>query len=114
MNTVTATLEQGRQLAGDMQQQAVPDVGTTCSAVGGQLASEYSAFEAVYLPSSARSISSDARTGYRTVLSAVDECGMASDSNSRKQMKVALHDLDSGLWYLGRVQAHLKTWSGAQ
>jgi hypothetical protein len=112
MNTVTATLEEGRQLAGQMQQQAVPDLGQTCSAVGGQLASEYEAFQAVYLPSSARSITSDATTGYRAVLSSIDECGMASDANAPKQMKVALHDLNYGLWNLGRVQALLKSWSG--
>lgn len=113
LNVVTGSVEQGRQLADQMKHESPEDAGLACSDAGGLFSSQYDAFRSVYLPSSARSVSGDARTGYRTVLSAIDECGMAADANARSQLKVALRDLKSGLWYLGRVQSRLQTWSSA-
>jgi hypothetical protein len=115
LNTVNGTLVQGQQLADQMKHDSFEDAGLACSNAGGMMSGQYDAFQAVYLPPTAyRAVYADARTGYRTVLSAIDECGMAADGSSRAQMKVALHDLDNGLLYLGRVQSLLKSWSTAQ
>jgi hypothetical protein len=114
LNTVNVTLVEGQQLASQMKHDSFEDVSNACSDAGGIVSGQYDAFQSVYLPPTAHAIVyGDARVGYRTVLSAIDECGMAADGSSRSQLKVALHDLASGLWYLGRVESHLKTWSVA-
>jgi len=113
LNTVKVTLQQGQQLASQMKHNAPEDAGLACSNSAPLFSGQYDAFQSVYLPPSAHSVYGDARTGYRTVLSAIDECGMAADENARAQMRVALRDLNSGLWYLGRVQNRLQSWSGA-
>lgn len=113
LNTVKVTLVQGQQLAGQMSRDATTDAGLACDTAAPLFSSQYDAFQSVYLPTSAHAVYSDARAGYRTILSAIDECGMASDSNAPKQMRIALHDLNTGLWYVGRAQSRLLAWSAA-
>lgn len=105
------TAGEGAQLAGEMKHESPSFLTSICSEAGGAFANQFSAFQSVYLPPQARSVSHDATTGYKIALSATDECGMAADGNSKSQMKVALSDLQYGLWLLAGAQARIHAWS---
>lgn len=105
------TVAEATQLESEMKHQSPSSLTNTCSDEGGSIANEYSAFESLYLPPQAHSVFRDATTGYKTILSSTDECGMAADGNSKSQMKVAVNDLRYGLWLLTRAQTGIQAWS---
>jgi hypothetical protein len=94
-----------------MKHESTASVGNECSATGGDLSNAQSSFHGTFTPKAAQAVFRLAQTGYMLSLVATDECGMASDSNSKSEMKTATSDLDRGLKYLEQANATLTLWS---
>jgi hypothetical protein len=113
-STLDSSVNMVSQLLSQMKSSDLSSVGVNCSSRGPDLANLYSAFQGTSGPSSAISAYKPASVGYKYSLSAIDECGMAADTSSKSQMKVAYHDLSYGLSKLQKASVSLSTWASTK
>lgn len=97
-----------------MRHDGLAVVGDECSAFGGDFQSAQATMRGTYTPPAAQAILQQANAGYRLLLVSTDECGMASDTNSKKEMTSAIRDLRTGLSSLNQAYARSKQWSVAR
>ncbi|MGH2443111.1 MAG: hypothetical protein ACRDFX_08110 [Chloroflexota bacterium] len=112
VTTLQMTLHEAGSLVSGVHHTDSGTLANECSLAGADFANQYSAFQSVYVPVDARTVRSNATVGYKDILGAIDECGMAGDMGSKSQLKVALKDMNSGLGYISRAEAALHSWSG--
>jgi hypothetical protein len=93
-----------------MQSADLRTQGDVCDTYGGDLANDQTAVRSTFTPRIQRNIYYTANSGFKLVLSAIDECGMASDANSKQQMKHAAGDARQGLGDLRQAQSMVKRW----
>lgn len=84
-------------------------LGDQCTLAGGDMSGSRTALIAGYLPAAA-SAYKQILAGYKLVLAATDECGVAADAVSHSGVKTAATDLSNGMKLLSGVEASLATW----
>jgi hypothetical protein len=94
--------------------QSLLDLANECTLVGGDLSNDQTTFTSTYVPPRAKGVYSAAVSGYKLVLAATDECGMAADTASRKSMRSAAKDLYDGLRILDKSASTVTPWFEAQ
>lgn len=112
--TVKTTIQEGDNLLSQMQQHDMSAVANACVLAGGDFANYQTAFHLGYAPSGASAVSNDGTAGYKLILAATDECGMAADSSSKSQMSSAWSDLRHGLGLLGQAESTMAPWDRAK
>ena len=108
---VRSGITQATTLLKTMARTSTSDLGRTCVTAGGDLSSNRDAFTSVPAPASAKKFYGAAKHAYSITLSATDECGIASDSNSPKAMAASAKDLRGGLGELNRIRGTLAGWA---
>jgi hypothetical protein len=111
---LTNGIDEAKKLRATFDTSSMSDVGNACSTYGDTLANNRGAFTAASAPSGATKLYKDTLKGYKLILGAVIECGMASDSNSSSQLNTSASDLDTGISLLSSVQSSLSGWSSAK
>jgi hypothetical protein len=90
-------------------------LGDQCSLAGGDLSNQQTSFHGAFAPSlTARLVFRKAESGYKLVLSAMDECGMAADQRSKSQLSTADKDMKNGLNDLVRAEASTAHWESGK
>ncbi|HLJ69133.1 MAG TPA: hypothetical protein VKX16_17400 [Chloroflexota bacterium] len=109
--TLHESVSEGQAMLAAMLGSKWSSLARDCVNAAGPLASQYSAFTSVPAPSQAHAVTSEAVTGYKLALSALDECGMAADAQSKSEMATAARDLWSGLRGINAAYATIVKWS---
>lgn len=104
------SLGEGSDLLQKMNHDKPADLGDQCGLVGGDLSNSQTALHLGTTPSQGMTAFRTAVSGFKYVLSATDECGMAADTNSRTQMKVAAKDMEYGMWLLNQAESAMARW----
>lgn len=116
--TLKVTVAEGQhllaQMKGARKTQSLLDLANECTLVGGDLSNDQTTFTSTYVPPRAKGVYSAAVSGYKLVLAATDECGMAADTASRKSMRSAAKDLYDGLRILDKSASTVTPWFEAQ
>jgi hypothetical protein len=116
--TLKVSVAEGKQLLSQMKSakktQALLDLANECTLVGGDLSNYQTSFTSTYVPPTAKSVYNAAAGGYKLVLAATDECGMAADSASHQSMQSAARDLYTGLRILDQSAKKVTPWFEAQ
>lgn len=109
--TLKGTIGEGRQLLAMLKPSADLSVlGNYCSTVGGDFANFQSAVHTGLTPAPAHTSASMAAQGFKIILAATDECGMAADAANKPEIKTAASDLKSGLYLIARADATVAPW----
>lgn len=101
---------EGKSLLTKMQHDDLSVVGDECSTFGGDFQSAQATIRGTYTPHPATRVYVHAHNGYRLLAVSTDECGLASDTNSKSEMKSAVADLKSGLAELNMAYNLTKPW----
>ena len=112
--TFQSSLAEGNDLLGKMRHSHVGDLGNQCTLVGGDFANYRSAVSGTYVPSRANTAYNTAQAGFKLALASMDECGIAADSSSAKQMATAAKDLQKGLSQISQAEVSVQPWYGAR
>lgn len=112
--TFQSSLAEGNDLLGKMKHSRVGDLGNECALIGGDFSTYQSAVKGTYVPAPASKAYNSAQAGFKLALASMDECGMAADSSSSKQMATAAKDLQSGLSQISRAETAVQPWYGAK
>jgi hypothetical protein len=104
------SLGEGSDLLQKMKHSKPGDLGDQCGMVGGDLSNSQTALRLGYTPRQGMPAFHTAVQGFKLVLSASDECGMAADTNSPGEMKVATKDMEYGLWLLSQAESAMAHW----
>ena len=109
--TLKATIGEGRQLLAELKPSADMSIlGNYCSSVGGDFANFQAAAHTGFTPAAAHNSASMATNGFKIILAATDECGMAADASNKPEIKAAAGDLRYGLYLLTRADATVSPW----
>jgi len=108
--TLQLSLAEGNDLLGKMRHLHIGDLANYCTLTAGDFANYRVAVQGTFVPSSAHAAYNEAQNGYKLALASMDECGMASDSSSAKQMATAAKDLQTGLGDISQAEASVSTW----
>lgn len=106
-------VEAGSTLLAEMRSSSPDTLATVCSTSGEQFSEMYDTFRRIPAPAGARPVAARAVTGFKVLLSAIDECGMAADGVSRSQMSTAARDMSYALWQMTSAQTVLTRWAFA-
>lgn len=87
-------------------------LGNDCSAAAETYSNLYSTLTSVYTPSTAANTRSRAVAGFKLLLAATDECGLAADSQSPDEARVARADLIRGLKAVSSARDTITVWAG--
>lgn len=85
-------------------------LGDACSLAGGQIASQQAVFDSEFTPAIAKSLRTTVHNSLRLAQSATDECGAASDANSKPMLKTAVADLSTSLHQLSGEESTASRW----
>lgn len=94
-----------------MRHDSLSTLGDECSTFGGDFQSAEVTIRGTYTPKPAMVVYYHANDGYRLLAVSTDECGLASDTNSKAEMKSALSDLRSGISLLTYAYRLTKRWT---
>lgn len=97
-------------LESKMKHDALSVVGDECSTFGGDFQSAQAAIRGTYTPPAALVVYHHANNGYRLLAVSTDECGLASDTNSKSEMRSAISDLHAGMSDLASAYDLTKPW----
>lgn len=86
-------------------------VGDECSIFGGDFQSAEVTMRGTFTPKLAMPVYYHANNGYRLLAVSTDECGLASDTNSKSEMRSAIADLRSGVSLLDYAYGLTKRWT---
>jgi hypothetical protein len=108
------SIGESAQLLQQMKHEDLYLLGNDCSLFGGDLSNSQIALRSGYAPNAvALATYQVANAGFKLVLAATDECGMAADAHSRQQMKAAMYDLWRGMNLLSSAESRLSKWQSS-
>lgn len=97
-------------LESKMKHDSLSVVGDECSTFGGAFESAQVTIRGTYTPPAAQVVYHHANGGYRLLAVSTDECGLASDTTSKAEMRAAISDLRSGMSQLKYAFGLTKRW----
>lgn len=101
---------EAKALYSKMKSENYEVLGNDCSTFGGQFQSSQATVRGTYTPHKALAVYYKANSGYKLMLSATDECGMATDAGNKKLMKTARNDLRAGISIVDQAYTATKAW----
>lgn len=105
------SVSEATALESKMRHDGLSVVGNECSTFGGDFESAQVTIRGTYTPHPAQVVYHHANEGYRLITVSTDECGLASDTNSKAEMKSAIADLRSGISLLNYAYGLTKRWT---
>ncbi len=102
---------EAKALESRMRHDSLSIVGDECSTYGGDFQSAEATIRGTFTPKRAMPVYYHANNGYRLLAVSTDECGLASDTNSKAEMRSAMADLRSGVSLLDYAYGLTKRWT---
>jgi hypothetical protein len=97
-----------------MRQKSASQLGNTCELAGTRLSNLAATFHGIYTPPGSGRVYSVGSSGYKLVLAATDECGIAADGSDNSALKTAAGDLQSGISDLYSAESLVAPWHSAK
>lgn len=98
-------------LESKMKHDSLSLLGDECSTFGGDFQSAGATIRATFTPRLAMPVYYHASNGYRLLAVSTDECGLASDTNSKSEVRSAISDLRAGVSLIDYAYGLTKRWS---